>query len=356
MHATIRSSVRGTNAALGSLRRFTRLGIPRTGFTLVELLVVIAIIAVLIGLLLPAVQTAREAARRISCSNNLKQIGLSNLTHESAKKTLPPGFQRGTKYPTEAFQKRGLFSLILPYFEDASTFNQIRLDFTGNATDDPARDIVVSSYICPSYPHPRVTTTSSGAASYENGAMVTYAGNGGAVPASSPNAACLISNFPDNGAFYLVGPGTRATGGACGTAPGSPIDGAGRRPKDVLDGTSKTFLIGEYVHRDFPMPRVGGWQAPPGNMRPWYLAGNQTSATSLPQVYHFKEFELAPNVTTTRNAAGGLNPLPMGSYHSGLTLFTMIDGSVRTVRDGIELDVYQKFATVNGGEVVSELP
>ncbi len=341
-------------AAVRRMRTDRVTGTP-AGFTLVELLVVIAIIASLLGLLLPAVQSAREAARRTSCSVNLKQIGLASLVYESAKKTLPPGFVRGTVYPTEAFQKRGIFTLILPYFDEASTANLVVYDFTGNALNDPARNVVVSSYICPTYPHPKITTTSAGAASYENGAMVTYAGCGGAyLPANESSPPCLIgSSYPDNGPFYLSGPGTRAAGGSCGGAAGAEISGKGRKLQQVTDGASKTFLVGEYVHRDFTR---GAWQNPPGNMRPWYLAGNQTSATGLPEIYHIKEFEYTPNNTINRSTAGGLNKLPMGSYHQGLTMFTMIDGSVRAVRDGIEQLVYQKFATVNGGETVNELP
>ena len=320
----------------------------RTGFTLVELLVVIAIIATLIGLLLPAVQTAREAARRSACSNNLKQIGVGCLTYESAKRTLPPSI--GKRNATGLFQKRGLFTFILPYFEEKAVFDQIVFDYTGNAMVDPARNQVVTAYICPSYPHPKVMTTSAN--DYENGAEITYGGCGGAQPANGSASPCLIGNsYPDNGAFNLIGPGTvAATGQTCGS--GTTVMGPGRPIKQVSDGTSKSFMIGEYCHRDYFIQR-NEWQAPPGNMRPWFLAGNYQS--TVPEIYHVKEFELTPNSRQTRSNAGGLNKLPMGSYHPDTTLFVMVDGSVRPVNDTIELLVYQRFATVNGGEAVNDL-
>ena len=206
----------------------------RTAFTLVELLVVIAIIATLIGLLLPAVQTAREAARRSACSNNLKQIGVGCLTYESAKRTLPPSI--GKKNVTGLFQKRGLFTAILPYFEEKAVFDQIVFDYTGNALTDPARNQVVTAYICPSYPHPKVMTTSAN--DYENGAEITYGGCGGAQPANGSASPCLIgSTYPDNGAFNLIGPGTvAATGQTCGS--GTTVMGPGRPIRQVSDGTS----------------------------------------------------------------------------------------------------------------------
>ena len=328
----------------------------RAGFTLVELLVVIAIIATLIGLLLPAVQSAREAARRSACSNNLKQIGIGCLMYESARKTLPPGFVR-SKTVSGAFQKRSLFTMILPYFEEKQIYDQIAFDYTGsNPYADPARNQVVTSYICASYPHPKVTTTSSGAAEYENGAMVTYGGCGGAyMPATESAPPCLIgSSYPNNGPFYLSGPGTQAGGGACGGATGSPITGVGRQLKQVTDGTTKTFMVGEFCHRDFIVSR-SVWQDLPGNMRPWYLAGNQLVETDVPSIYHVKEFEFTPNSRVIKNNVG-FNKLPMGSYHPGVTMFSMVDGSVRSVNDSVEQRVYQKFATVNGSESVNELP
>ncbi|MFM7207983.1 MAG: DUF1559 domain-containing protein [Planctomycetaceae bacterium] len=320
----------------------------RRGFTLVELLVVIAIIATLIGLLLPAVQTAREAARRSACSNNLKQIGVGCLTYESAKRMLPPSID---KKPTGgSFQKRGLFTTILPYFEEKQAFDQIVFNYTGNALNDPARNQLVTSYVCPSYPHPKVMTTSPN--DYENGAEITYAGCGGAQPANGSSAPCLIGNtYPDNGCFNLVGPGTIAASGAtCGS--GTTVMGVGRPIKQIKDGTSKSFMIGEYCHRDYYVQR-GEWQVSPGNMRPWFLAGNYLS--TVPEIYHVKEFELTPNSKQTRSNAGGLNKLPLGSYHPDTTLFVMADGSVRPVNDTIELLVYQKFATVNGSESVNDL-
>ncbi|MFM7183742.1 MAG: DUF1559 domain-containing protein [Planctomycetota bacterium] len=329
------------------------------GFTLVELLVVIAIIATLIGLLLPAVQSAREAARRSACTNNLKQIGVGCLVYESARKSFPPGIARttGTSVATAIgpWRKQGVFTLILPYFEEKSIFDMMRFDELSGATafNDPARNQVVNSYICPSYPHPKVMTTAVN--SYENGAEITYAGCGGAVmPATESAPPCLIgSSYPDNGAFYLVGPGTQASGGgSCGAALGTAVTGTGRPLKQFKDGTSKTFLIGEFCHRDYYVQR-NEWQAPPGNMRPWFVSGNYQG--TVPDIYHVKEFELTPNSKQTRSNAGGLNKLPMGSYHLGTTLFVMADGSVRPVNDSIEQLVYQKFATVNGSEAVNDL-
>ena len=112
--------------------------IRRRGFTLIELLVVIAIIAVLIGLLLPAVQKVREAATRAQCSNNLHQLGLAASNYESTNGYLPPGEADAAM----GFGSQGsLLALILPYMEQANTYNlfDFSQDVNGSNSNDAAR-------------------------------------------------------------------------------------------------------------------------------------------------------------------------------------------------------------------------
>jgi prepilin-type N-terminal cleavage/methylation domain-containing protein/prepilin-type processing-associated H-X9-DG protein len=197
----------------------------RKAFTLIELLVVIAIIAILIGLLLPAVQKVREAAARTKCQINLKQIGLGLHNYHDAKGVLPPGYSATS--PVAATNETqpgwGWSTYLLPHVEQGGLYSSLNLALqVENPANASAVANLVRMYICPSesvadstvsvanYLSPTTTVVKAGASS--------YAGCAG-------NDACdVFDNHPLNGVFYCNSQ-TRLT--------------------DIVDGTSTTFLVGE---------------------------------------------------------------------------------------------------------------
>jgi prepilin-type N-terminal cleavage/methylation domain-containing protein len=316
----------------------------RRGFTLVELLVVIAIIGILVALLLPAIQSAREAARRAQCGNNLKQMGLAAQNYASTRKELPVGYGRTVDHVLKNvnFVKEGLFTTILPYMEEQAVYDIVDFDYYSASlsfAQDPARDKLVESYICPGWPDPRVTSSAPADYEYQLGAALTYTGVGGAVQNDGEKlVASAFGPVPDNGAFLLkeerINNRPRVIGIPC-------------RLSQITDGQSNSFLIGEFVHRNC---RFGSFtEEPPGNVRPWYLSGYQDAP------YAFRILENPPNVCVSR-ADINFNYLPMGSFHPGITQFAFVDGSVHIIADDIDLEVYKDIATVNGGEVADALP
>src|SRR5262249_54315578 len=154
-----------------------------------ELLVVIAIIGILVALLLPAVQAARESARRSQCTNNLKQMGIAAQNYASTYKTLPKGYGRTAVHVQKSvsFVKEGIFTALPPFMEEKSAYDKVVFDYFTKAAplnvvqNDPARDLVVNSYICPDWPDEKVIGNVPAGYEYELGAMCTYAGVGGAI-------------------------------------------------------------------------------------------------------------------------------------------------------------------------------
>lgn len=357
----------------------------RRGFTLVELLVVIAIIGVLVALLLPAIQAAREAARRSQCVNNLHNIGLAIHNYASARKSLPPAEVREA-----ASQVKTLFSwvtVLMPYIEENNAFGQtnwnIRLE-ARDALGDTAHHQPLALFTCPS----EVNAPSAiGIVNSFYGARGNYAGNAGlgfywaedltpyqataaweGMLASNPSANpfALRVNDPPNmthlGAFVVASiPST----GAPDTV---PIKGTfrGREFKSITDGTSNTALVSElrlvpngeiadtrgamhfgpaalYMHNW--QPNVAFDARNPDNSRPIVDYTRWCDRLGLPR-------EISPCNPSQPGTWEGKWQQFARAYHNGGVNVAMADAAVKFVSDDVDLVVWRAMGTADGGEIV----
>ena len=306
------------------------------GFTLVELLVVIAIIALLMALLLPAVQGVRESGRQTQCGNNLRQVGLAIAGHVSQNNNrLPPGAPARAG-STEVYH--GFFTHLLPFLEQTSIWDEIDRN-APNPAGNKHRNTVLPIYVCPSWPDPALFTTFPAASAFMNGAITTYQGCNGATIAGRTEVTSSFGNLPNNG---LVRHAEAAT------AP-EAVQAASLPTAAVRDGLSNTLAVAEFVHRD---QDFGAFMPAPGNVRGWILSSNGNRGLYVSKVVRF-----APNQQLDRVSDGTMfNHLPFGSFHPGGLMVTMGDGSTRYLDDYIDLAVLRAVATANGQELNASLP
>jgi len=341
----------------------------KSAFTLVELLVVIAIIGVLVALLLPAIQAAREAARRSQCQNNLKQLGLAFLNYESTNGTLPPGEEilRDVHCP-EGDDCRGnpLFVFLLAHLEQSNWQDQYQFRSTdggpyrgwhrfqkdhGGSYENPLdgdtlMTHAVDTYHCPS---------SSRWLDYQN--RRDYAGCAGGNNWALDGTFPIENNFGervyDDGAFLINHP-------------------VGLR--QVTDGTANTLAIGEYVHPHRDGAGAGHGVESVGGPLIWYVGGrckNPCEAAGVTDRYNWKYDSGLMTAHSPINSTqypnyvdpSYLKPhfplvkpnrmkIPYGSDHPGGAQFVFVDGHVVFISDSVDLDTYHSLSSIDGEEIV----
>ena len=301
----------------------------RRGFTLIELLVVVVIIGILISMLMPAIQMIREAARRTSCMNNLKQIGLACHNYAGAHEFLPPGWKASSELGVPGW---GWASAILPFMEEQNLADQIDYDLF---IEDPHHaDAVVqpiASYFCPSDeaqfarefllpitpfinipdPHGRDHLPMNLAAS-------NYVGSFGLTfdienpPVDNCPHPYHADSFQRGGVFYW----------------NSRV-----RIEDITDGTSQTIMVGERESSKEYSTWVGAVHS--AQFRTWRVTAWCAEPPNTGQ-HPYAEFS---------------------SVHAGdLTNFVLADGSVQSIYDGVDWETFASLGTRNFAELISEFP
>jgi len=318
----------------------------RRGFTLVELLVVIAIIGILVALLLPAVQAAREAARRMQCTNNLKQMGIALHNYHDTYKTFPPGgiecggAVNGPCNSTYGRRQLTTWTLcILPFMEQQPLYDQY--DFNLGNTDAANAAVCqtfISSYLCPSDVRTNVLSRpGSGPQRFEYapGSYRSVSGvtrTRGGPHFDEPNTL----NSLDRGLLHVVyGNGARWST---------------ERMADVIDGTANTIMVGEMVST--PCPQSGGVSN--GRCRRatfWaytYTSYNQSSITAgSPTAFGIPSYDECVNVS---GAHSNDCKRAFSAFHPGIVNFCLVDGSVRGITKNVDRVLLANTATISGSE------
>jgi prepilin-type N-terminal cleavage/methylation domain-containing protein len=328
----------------------------RVGFTLVELLVVIAIIGVLVALLLPAVQAAREAARRSSCSNKLRQLAIGLHNHHDTKDKFPPGAQNAvlpTPNPTNTtttFAGTSWIVFTLPFIEQQPLYDRYRFDLAYNSVEN-GRDVgsvIVQTLYCPSGPDPKKyldpnTNVTTNPSTHYYGIMGPCGPSGTGtdnwpITYNGITRTYRVGDPTNNGtwSFHGILSHYRETTGSISSF-------RVVRMADIIDGTTNTLMLGE-ISITLPTNIPGTTTAQPNQYRTWIRGNNGGSGATKNIAY--------PINSTMYNGSNNFNHLSMGSEHPGGAQFALGDASVRFISQTIDMTVYQLISSMNGEEHV----
>lgn len=320
---------------------------PRA-FTLIELLVVVAVVGALTALLLPAVQAAREAARRVQCANHLKQLAVAAHSYHESHATFPPGLNQFEVSSPPRFRGTSLFTFLLPFLEQGSLLNDWDYAFPLRNTDGgaAARSArVLSVLVCPS----DLIQENPVAVAGRYYGMTSYGGNGGSRSYYPDQATC-------DGMFHTTGPASHPE--------------PNQRPvclPMVVDGTSHTVLFGERSHHDRnletfaavswaeSLKHLGRWPAIGGRKR----IGDVTMSALAPVNYRIpfdyeRRREAEPPLSSSRDFEffEDRRICAFGSNHPGGANFALVDGSVHFLGSSLPRESLQALCTRDGREVV----
>ena len=320
------------------MRRFSRRPGHRPGFTLIELLVVIAIIAVLIGLLLPAVQKVREAANKTKCTNNLKQIALALHSYHDAQGKLPPGgstFPTATGTPSATDSGLSYLVYILPQMEQSGLYAQFDLTKRWNdaPTNNRATIVKVPYHYCPSANPDTIISQSTGETL--NGQRMFSAHYFG-------SAGPIVGDPPEPNPYNYIKEKSSYGGLAEG---GMLYKDSSVKLVSTADGTSNTYLVGEISYK-LPGAADDGFRA-------WTrgcLATDGSAGGSARIVMAKSVWNTAVNGPGMANSTNNFNKVPFGSSHQGGAFMAMADGSVQFLSQNVSSAVLQSSSSRAGGE------